>query len=106
MRITACLAAFMWVMTMFGGPIACAAKIDYDSGIIEVITESDVTIKGQKGEHVLELMRDCAWCEVGMEVLVTFSGYTRASIKPYVDNDNSRSVPTFITKDGRDEGGE
>ncbi|HMK35223.1 MAG TPA: hypothetical protein VK463_09170 [Desulfomonilaceae bacterium] len=81
-----------------------AQKTDYDSGPIEVISENLVFVKGNRGTHVLEPIGECIWCEVGLEVLITFDTFVRVSFKPYSDAGNSRARSAFLVKDGREDG--
>ncbi len=89
-------------LVFFYGTIGDAQKIDYDSGPIEMMAEGKIYVKGNRGNHVLEPLGECVWCEVGLEVLITFKGLTRAELKPYAERGNSKSISVFLIKDGRE----
>src|SRR3990172_5850604 len=75
----------------------------YDVGVIESMSESNIYVRGNHGHHVLETLGSCLWCEVGVEVLVSFEGFTRAKLSPYSETVRGRSVRVFVVKDGRGE---
>jgi hypothetical protein len=95
--LAACL-----VLMPFNGPLA--QKVEYDSGPIESMPEDHIVVRGNLGTTVLEPIRDCLWCEVGLEVLITFRGLMKASLRPFADPDNKRAITAFIVKDGRESG--
>ncbi|MGO9568570.1 MAG: hypothetical protein ACLP5H_13610 [Desulfomonilaceae bacterium] len=76
----------------------------YDVGIIEQISEGNIYVRGNYGLHVLETLGSCLWCEVGLEVIVSFEGFTRAKLSPYSESIRGRPVRVFVVKDGREEG--
>ncbi len=87
--------------------LTCAAlaagKADRDEGIIEIVSDNTVEIQGLRGVHVLELVDECAWCEGGIEVIVTFKGYGRALLRPGTRSAlMRRPVKALVIKDGRD----
>jgi hypothetical protein len=91
----------MCLALVSGDTLLLAGRIEYDSGPIDEVSEGKVYISGQKGAHVLELLENCPWCEVGLEVLVAFSGSTYATLKPYSEHINIRPIRTIIIRDGR-----
>jgi hypothetical protein len=76
----------------------------YDVGVIEEITEGNIYVRGNHGLHVLETLGTCLWCEVGLEVIVSFEGFTRAKLSPYSESIRGRPVRAFVVRDGREEG--
>jgi hypothetical protein len=76
---------------------------NYDVGVIEEMTEDNIYVRGNLGLHVLETVRACLWCQVGLEVLVTFEGFTRAKLSPYSENVRGRPLRVFVVRDGREE---
>ncbi len=60
-------------------------------------------LKGVAARMSLETFEPCLWCEVGLEVLVRFEGFTRATIAPYSKSVFGGPVRVFVIKDGRDE---
>lgn len=99
---TSILLAACLVILPFDRPPA--QRVDYDSGPIESMQEDSIIVKGNNGTTVLEPIGECLWCEVGLEVLITFRGFVRASLRPYADTDDRRAITAFIVKDGRDSG--
>jgi hypothetical protein len=93
-------AACMFILVC-GGPVR-AQK--YDVGTIEDISEGNIYVRGNYGHHVLETLGSCLWCEVGVEVLINFEGFTRAKLSPYSESVRGRPVRVFVVKDGREEG--
>jgi hypothetical protein len=75
----------------------------YDIGVIESMSEGNIYVRGNHGLHELEILGTCLWCEVGIEVMVTFEGFTRATLSQYPKSATGKPVKTFIIKDGRDE---
>jgi hypothetical protein len=82
-------------------PVQCQK---YDVGVIEEITEGNIYVRGNHGLHVLETLGSCLWCEVGLEVIVIFEGFTRAKLSPYSESIRGRPVRAFVVRDGREEG--
>ncbi|MBI4963103.1 MAG: hypothetical protein HY913_07500 [Desulfomonile tiedjei] len=76
---------------------------NHDVGVIESMSEGDIYVRGNYGLHQLELLGTCLWCEVGLEVLVTFRGFTRATLRPSVKTPLAKPVGAFIIKDGREQ---
>jgi len=76
---------------------------DHDIGVIESMSEGSIYVKGNYGLHQLEILGTCLWCEVGLDVLVTFQGFTRATLAPYPRAPLGKPVKAFIIKDGREE---
>lgn len=76
---------------------------DYDVGVIEQMSEGNIYVRGTHGRHVLETLGTCLWCEVGMEVVVNFEGFTRAKLSPYSESVRGRPVRVFVIKDGRED---
>ena len=75
----------------------------YDVGVIEEMSEGNIYVRGSHGRHVLETLGTCLWCEVGMEVLVSFEGFTRAKLSPYSESVQGRPVRVFVIRDGRED---
>jgi len=75
----------------------------YDIGVIESMSEGSIYVKGNYGMHQLEILGTCLWCEVGLDVLVTFRGFTRATLATYPRAPLGKPVKAFIIKDGREE---
>jgi len=84
------------------GPIFALSR-DYDSGLIEDISENYIYVRGNRGLHVFEPLGYCSWCEVGLEVEVRFEGPVRATIKPYEETIGGRPVKALIIRDGRED---
>jgi hypothetical protein len=80
-----------------------AAEANWDSGPIETISGDYLYINGQKGRHVLELIGDCLWCTEGLNVLVRFQPYLRATVRPFHDNVRGRKMRALVVRDGRRE---
>lgn len=80
-----------------------ARRVDYDSGPIESLDEGLILVKGNRGVHVLEPLGVCFWCEEGMEVLITFLGFTRATLKPYSRSIRGRPIKVLVLEDGREQ---
>ena len=100
-RATFCVAALACLLVFISaGPLHGR---DYDVGAIVDMTEGNIYVKGNRGTHVLETFEPCLWCEVGLEVLVRFEGFTRATIAPYSKSVFGGPVRVFVIKDGRDE---
>lgn len=76
----------------------------YDVGIIENISEGNIYVRGNHGLHVLETLGNCSWCEVGVEALINFEGFTRAKLSPYSESVRGRPVKVFVIRDGREAG--
>ncbi len=77
-------------------------RIEHDSGPIELSNEGRIIVRGSRGEHVIEPLTVCAWCSEGLEVLLTFNGFTRATIQPFNNNRSVRPIKGFIIRDGRE----
>ncbi len=75
---------------------------DYDAGIIERIVDDQIYVRGDLGEHVFEPIGICSWCEEGVEVSVTFKGYTRATLEPKSTSFRGRPLQVLIIHDGRE----
>jgi hypothetical protein len=80
-----------------------AARVEVDHGTIESISDGRILIQGTRGNHVLEMIRDCTWCEERMHVTVKFIGYGRATIRPKNQDFTARPLPVIVVKDGREE---
>lgn len=101
MRAALAIVSFAtFLIFVFHGP---AHSQTYDIGVIESMNEGSIYVKGNHGLHRLELLGTCLWCEVGVEVLVAFQGFTRATLSPYPRASLGRTVKAFIIKDGREE---
>ncbi len=74
---------------------------EYDSGPIVSMPEGMIHIKGNRGDHVIEPIGVCTWCEVDLEVLITFKRYTRVTLRPYVGGSSRREIKAFLVRDGR-----
>ncbi len=81
---------------------AGALRVEYDGGPIKTIVDDKIYVQGSLGSHVFEPIGVCSWCEEGVEVLITFSGYTRATLQPKSESFHGRPVPVLIIKDGRE----
>ncbi len=75
----------------------------YDVGVIEDMSEGNIYVRGSHGLHVLETLGSCLWCRVGLDVLVSFEGFTRAKLSPYSESVRGRPVRVFVLRDGREE---
>jgi hypothetical protein len=75
----------------------------YDVGVIEEMSEGNIYVRGNHGRHVLEALGSCLWCQVGLDVLVNFEGFTRAKLSPYSESVRGRPVRVFVVKDGRED---
>jgi hypothetical protein len=75
----------------------------YDAGVIEDMSEGNIYVRGSHGLHVLEALGSCLWCQVGLDVLVTFEGFTRAKLSPYSESVRGRPVRVFVLRDGRED---
>jgi hypothetical protein len=87
--------------------LVCGATVraqKYDVGTIEAVSEGNIYVSGNQGHHVLETLGSCLWCEVGVEVIINFEGFTRAKLSPYSESVRGRPVRVFVVKDGREEG--
>jgi hypothetical protein len=80
-----------------------ARRVDYDSGPIETMSDGFIYVRGNSGMHVLEPVGVCLWCEPGLQVLVTFIGFTRATLKPFSRRVRARPLKVLVIKDGRDQ---
>lgn len=80
-----------------------ARRVDYDSGPIEAMSEGLIYVRGNTGVHIFEPVGACVWCELGLEVLVTFLGFTRATLKPFSKSVRGRPLRVLVVRDGRDE---
>ena len=67
------------------------------------MSEGAIYVKGRRGVHVLEPLSDCYWCEVGLEVSIKFTGFTRATLSPFIGSGRVKPVGVLILRDGRDE---
>ncbi|MGB6067679.1 MAG: hypothetical protein WBG50_22975 [Desulfomonilaceae bacterium] len=76
---------------------------DYDVGVITDMSEGNIYVKSNLGTYELETFEPCLWCEVGLQVVVHFEGFTRATIAPYSKSVLGGPVRVFVIKDGRDE---
>jgi hypothetical protein len=86
--------------------VACAHSVlavraDQDVGIIEGASEGKIAVEGSRGLHVFESVRACTWCQPGVEVVVTFSGFGRATLKPSADFPTGAVLDVLIVRDGR-----
>jgi hypothetical protein len=79
-----------------------ALRLEYDGGLIEAISEGRLYVQGSTGQHILEPIGLCSWCEVGMEILITFHGFTRATLRPKSESFSARPVKAFIIRDARE----
>jgi hypothetical protein len=95
------ITAAFFLILLSHEPLQCQK---YDVGVIESMNEGYIYVRGNYGTHQLELLGTCLWCEVGLEVLVTFQGFTRATLAPYSRTPLGKPVKAFIIKDGREEG--
>lgn len=75
----------------------------HDIGVIASMSEGNIYVRGNYGLHELEMLGTCLWCEVGIEVMVTFAGFTRATLSRYPKSALGKPVKVFIIKDGREE---
>ena len=83
-------------------PLSQAA--DYDSGPINLIVDDTVYIDGNNGVYAVELLGMCTWCEEGIEVLIKFLGFTKATIQPYRAPDDAaifKPVRCLLVRDAR-----
>jgi hypothetical protein len=79
-----------------------ALRVEYDGGTIQSIVEDRIYVKGETGDHVFEPIGFCSWCEEGLEVSITFRGYTRATLQPKSQAFRGRPLPVLIIRDGRE----
>jgi hypothetical protein len=102
---TPCLLAILALFLVFNSTAVAAGRWDRDEGTIESVSDGAIEIHGARGIHVLEPLRDCTWCEAGIEVIVTFKGLGRAVLSPSVRSPLvRRPVKVLVIKDGRGEG--
>jgi hypothetical protein len=80
-----------------------AWRVDYDGGPIEAITEGKLYVQGNTGQYIFEPIGLCAWCEVGIEVLVSLDSLTRATLRPKSESFSARPVKVFIIRDAREQ---
>ncbi len=83
-------------------PAQAQLSTDYDSGPIVSISEGMIHVKGNKGDHIIEPIGVCSWCEADLEVLITFKGFSRGALRPYVGGSATREIKAFIVRDGRE----
>jgi hypothetical protein len=80
-----------------------AAEVDYEQGTIELLSDGAIYVRGPRGMHVLEPLGDCTWCEVELEVMIRFRGFTRATLSPYLTPGRVKPLKVLVIRDGRDE---
>ena len=78
-----------------------AWRNELDVGFIESMEGGLIHVQGAKGAHVLEVLRECLWCQEGLEVAVTFNGYGRATLRPTWRSHHGKPVRAFLIQDGR-----
>ncbi len=101
MRRAFALGVLVCFLVLNCGEVA-AGRTGRDEGTIDSMSESVVAVKGVRGVHILEFLGECSWCEEGMEVIVTFGSYGRASLSPRERSGLIRPVKAMVIKDGRE----
>ncbi len=94
------LAVAAWMMVS-APQLVGAWRNEFDVGYIESTEGGLIHVQGGKGLHVLEVLRECLWCEEGLEVTVTFSGYGRATLRPTLRSHHGKPIRAFLFRDGR-----
>jgi hypothetical protein len=94
---------FLACLLLFQQDLVRAWRAEYDGGLIETISESKIHVQGSRGQHIFEPIGMCSWCEVGIDVLITFHGLTRATLRPKSESFSGRPVKAFILRDGREQ---
>jgi hypothetical protein len=102
MKLTVGIVAAVCIFTLINVEQVRAQK--YDVGVIESMSEGSIYVRGNHGHHVLETLGSCLWCEVGVDVIINFEGFTRAKLSPYSETVRGRTIRVFVVKDGREEG--
>lgn len=98
-RIIAICAASV---AMLCSSIAAAPFARSDRGVIEALYEHEIQVQGEEGLHILEPMQDCSWCVEGMDVVLTFLKYGRATLSPEAPSRDAKPVKVWVLRDGRD----
>lgn len=80
---------------------AQAAEANWDAGPIDAINDDYLYIEGGKGRHVLQMIGDCSWCTLGLQVLIRFQPFRRATVTPYPGTERGHKVRTLVVRDGR-----
>jgi hypothetical protein len=100
-RITLAVFACSLLLLALPRVLYAARAAETDIGYIESVQEGTIYIQGTKGLHILEALRVCLWCEPGLEVTVTFSGYARATLRPASRSHHGKPLQALLLKDGR-----
>lgn len=74
-----------------------------DPGVIQEIYEDRVSVEGESGTHIFEIISPCSWCERGITVFIAFEGFSRATMTPVPNTLDSAPIKLFIVKDGRED---
>ncbi len=83
-------------------PDSQAQKAVFEDASITAIAGGYIHVSAQSGDFVLEPIKPCFWCTVGMEVVLSLKGYTTAKLEPKRKRAvRVRPLRAFIVKDGR-----
>ncbi|MFH1115833.1 MAG: hypothetical protein V1792_18135 [Pseudomonadota bacterium] len=83
---------------------APAQRTVFEDASITAISEGYIHVSAQSGDFVLEPVKPCFWCTVGMEVVLALKGYTSVKLEPkHRQAVRARPLRAYIVKDGRNE---
>jgi hypothetical protein len=90
------------LMSVFGAEVSPFGNAT-DNGFIVSLEDFNVTIQGDLGLHVFELVGPCTWCEEGVGVQITFLSVSRARMRDIESPSPKAPVNLLIIRDGREE---